>query len=323
MTGGGFAAAHLPGAPRRLRGRSSGLQGASRFLRTWPPATLDPGDLGGPWVRKSGQARACPWPGARRAGPAVADDCGTRTPGNKMNWRSINKEGGNYTNPGPGTGPVTSSQQSHLAKLRHTELGVHETRDAPKSWRACAKYLPICTAIGDQTDHGPAHLYRDDLCATSPDDALSPHFGYRLFTLISGPGLFPDSGVATRSVRAHHSPRTGRSPKMFTGTDEKEAAWLWKTGFEIVSVVEETYGLVGRVLSTDVPGAVYPGIRPDIMEQVRTAEVDPLVTDAEMLSLLRTAYFDLVETVILLRGQLLGTAGEKLRRAAPAGSADE
>ena len=28
-------------------------------------------------------------------------------------------------------GPVASSQQSHLAKLRHTEPGVHETRDAP------------------------------------------------------------------------------------------------------------------------------------------------------------------------------------------------
>jgi len=28
-------------------------------------------------------------------------------------------------------GPVTSSQQSHLAKLRHTKPGVHETRDAP------------------------------------------------------------------------------------------------------------------------------------------------------------------------------------------------
>jgi hypothetical protein len=79
---------------------------------------------------------------------------------------------------------------------------------------------------------------------------------------------------------------------------------------EIVSVVEETYGLVGRVLSTDVPGALYPGIRPDVMEQIRSAEVDPLVTDAEMLSLLRTAYFDLVETVILLRDQLLGVTGQ-------------
>lgn len=80
--------------------------------------------------------------------------------------------------------------------------------------------------------------------------------------------------------------------------------------FEIVSVVEETYGLVGRVLSTDVPGALYPGIRPDIMERIRSAEIDPLVTDAEMLSLLRTAYFELVQTVVLLRDQLLGTAGE-------------
>ena len=31
-------------------------------------------------------------------------------------------------------GPVTSSQQSHLATLRHTEPGVHETRDAPNSF---------------------------------------------------------------------------------------------------------------------------------------------------------------------------------------------
>jgi hypothetical protein len=78
---------------------------------------------------------------------------------------------------------------------------------------------------------------------------------------------------------------------------------------EIASVVEETYGLVGRVLSTDIPGALYPGSRPDVMEQLRNAEIDPLVTDAEMLSLLRTAYFDLVQTVIQLRGQLLGPAG--------------
>jgi hypothetical protein len=37
----------------------------------------------------------------------------------------------NYTNPGRAPGQVTSSQQSHLAKLRHTKPGVHETRDAP------------------------------------------------------------------------------------------------------------------------------------------------------------------------------------------------
>jgi hypothetical protein len=79
---------------------------------------------------------------------------------------------------------------------------------------------------------------------------------------------------------------------------------------EVVSVVEEVYGLVGRVLSTEVPGALYPGIRPDVMERIRSAEIDPLVTDSEMLSLLRAAYFDLVQTVLLLRDQLLGVAGD-------------
>jgi hypothetical protein len=78
----------------------------------------------------------------------------------------------------------------------------------------------------------------------------------------------------------------------------------------IVSVVEEAYGLVGRVLSTGVPDALYPGIRPDLMGRIRSAEIDPLVTDPEMLSLLQAAYFDLVETVLLLRGQLLGATGE-------------
>jgi hypothetical protein len=78
---------------------------------------------------------------------------------------------------------------------------------------------------------------------------------------------------------------------------------------EIVSVVEEAYGLVGRVLSTDVPDALYPGIRPDIMGRIRSAEIDPLVTDSEMLSLLRAAYFDLLQTVLLLRDQLLGATG--------------
>jgi hypothetical protein len=79
---------------------------------------------------------------------------------------------------------------------------------------------------------------------------------------------------------------------------------------EVVSVVEETYALTGRVLSTDVPGAIDPGIRPEIMQQIRSAQIDPLVTDAEMLSLLRNAYFDLVETVVRLRDELLGPSGE-------------
>ena len=68
--------------------------------------------------------------------------------------------------------------------------------------------------------------------------------------------------------------------------------------------------MVGRVLSTGVPDALYPGIRPDVMGRIRSAEIDPLVTDSEMLSLLQAAYFDLVETVLLLPGQLLGATGE-------------
>jgi hypothetical protein len=69
MEGGGFAAAHLPGAPRRLRGRSSGLQGASRFLRKWPPATLDPGDLGGPWRQEKRSGQGLPLASRAARGP--------------------------------------------------------------------------------------------------------------------------------------------------------------------------------------------------------------------------------------------------------------
>ena len=79
---------------------------------------------------------------------------------------------------------------------------------------------------------------------------------------------------------------------------------------EIASVVEDAYALTGRVLSTDVPGILDPGVRPEIMQRIRNAEIDPLVTDEEMLSLLRAAYFDLVETVVQLRDQLLGPSGE-------------
>src|SRR6266540_5622436 len=54
-----------------MRGRSSGLKGADASPRrpAYRPA-LDPGDLGGPWGSKCGQARACP--GDRRGTPITA-----------------------------------------------------------------------------------------------------------------------------------------------------------------------------------------------------------------------------------------------------------
>jgi hypothetical protein len=51
-----------------------------------------------------------------------------------MNWRPVTrKKKGKITQiQVRAPGAVASSQQSHLAKLRHTEPGVHETRDAPR-----------------------------------------------------------------------------------------------------------------------------------------------------------------------------------------------
>ncbi len=79
----------------------------------------------------------------------------------------------------------------------------------------------------------------------------------------------------------------------------------------IVATVEETYALMGRALSTDIPGGVRDiAVRPDVIERIARARVDPYVTDEEMLALLREAYFDLVETVIRIHEELLGQNGE-------------
>jgi hypothetical protein len=75
--GGGFAAAHIQGVPRMLRGRSSGLKDASRFLRKWPSATRDPGDLGAPWRQEE---RAGPGLPARRAARMACRGGRLRTP---------------------------------------------------------------------------------------------------------------------------------------------------------------------------------------------------------------------------------------------------
>jgi hypothetical protein len=80
----------------------------------------------------------------------------------------------------------------------------------------------------------------------------------------------------------------------------------------IVATVEETYALMGRALSTDIPSDVMrAAVRPEVMQQISTARVDPYVTDEEMLRLLRTAYFDLVEIVLRLHEELLREDSER------------
>jgi hypothetical protein len=81
---------------------------------------------------------------------------------------------------------------------------------------------------------------------------------------------------------------------------------------ELVATVEETYALMGRALSTDIPYAVVENaVRRDVLEQLMSAEIDPYVTDAEMLELMRIAYFELVDNVLRLHEQLLSPSGEE------------
>jgi hypothetical protein len=80
----------------------------------------------------------------------------------------------------------------------------------------------------------------------------------------------------------------------------------------IVATVEETYALMGRAVATDIPSEVIErSVRPEIMEQIRLARVDPYVTDEEMLGLLREAYFGLVENVLRVHEELLSEQGER------------
>ena len=67
---------------------------------------------------------------------------------------------------------------------------------------------------------------------------------------------------------------------------------------------------MGRGLSTNIPDAIRESaIRPEVLQAISAAKVDPYVTDEEMLSLLQRAYFDLVEAVIRLQESLLGEFG--------------
>ena len=61
-------------------------------------AALDPGDLGGPLAAgKAVRPRACPWPGARRAGAAVAGGCRNSHAGDQIKLVfDSQKRGQNY-----------------------------------------------------------------------------------------------------------------------------------------------------------------------------------------------------------------------------------
>jgi hypothetical protein len=107
--GGGCAAAHCPDAPRRLRGRPSGVQGAAhRADARRPAAALDPGASAAPGGRKSGQARACP-AGRAAQDPAPSDasenglvfDKVSRTKITRMHYEEVS------TLPGDCQAPVT------------------------------------------------------------------------------------------------------------------------------------------------------------------------------------------------------------------------
>ena len=78
--GGGFAAAHPSSAPRRVRGRPSGLQGAAHRAGARQPRGLPwtPETTAAPGARKSGQAQACP---ALRAARKTRSGGRARAPG--------------------------------------------------------------------------------------------------------------------------------------------------------------------------------------------------------------------------------------------------
>jgi hypothetical protein len=142
---------------RRLRRRSSSgraAQATGPLLRP-PGRSAFPAEMacGHPGPRRPrrplGQeerAGAGPAP-ARRAArrPVLAGSCRYPDARKHVNWRSIvRRRGGKITRmQARAPVPVTSSQQSHLAKLRHTEPGVHGTRDAPQVCYGCESgFLP-------------------------------------------------------------------------------------------------------------------------------------------------------------------------------------
>jgi len=150
MEGGGFAAAHF----RARRAGYGAASPASRALRVScgnglrPPWTPETSAAPGGQEERAGAGPAPARRAARR--PAAAGGCRYPDAREQMNWRSITRRrGGKITQmQARAPGPVASSQQSHLAKLRHTKPGVHETRDAPAFRLLRGPSLPPDTGRG-------------------------------------------------------------------------------------------------------------------------------------------------------------------------------
>lgn len=81
----------------------------------------------------------------------------------------------------------------------------------------------------------------------------------------------------------------------------------------IVATVQETYVLMGRAISANVPAQIVErALRRDVVEQLVEAQLDDYVTDEEMLGYLREVYLELVRAVIEIEDALLGELGEEL-----------
>jgi hypothetical protein len=79
---------------------------------------------------------------------------------------------------------------------------------------------------------------------------------------------------------------------------------------DVVSIVEETHGLIGNSLATDVPPFLV--IRTELLDPLQRLPEQPLVDDAAMVAMMRASYFELITNVGATQDLLLGPQGEDL-----------
>jgi hypothetical protein len=99
---------------------------------------------------------------------------------------------------------------------------------------------------------------------------------------------------------------------LVVAADRDRALMAYEDREDIVATVEETYALMGRALSIDIPYAVVENaVRREVLERLMGAEIDPYVTDSEMLELTRIPYLELVDNVLRVHEQFLSPSGEE------------